>query len=533
VTVWIARRPAAEVAAEVAASSPDLPLAGLRLGVKDNIDVAGLPTTAGCPAFAYEPEASAPVVERLVAAGAVVAGKTNLDQFATGLVGTRTPYGALESPVAPGRVSGGSSSGSAVAVATGEVELALGTDTAGSGRVPAALCGIVGLKPTRGWVSTRGVVPASRSLDCVSVFATDVVGAARAVEEAAGFDPGDPWSRRPPPGGARPVRRLGLPRPALLDAHCDPLSAAAFRDLDLAGHEVVEVDLDPYLEAGDLLYGGAFVAERYAAVGAFIEAHPDDVDPVVGGIIRAAAAVPAHALAADFDRLAGLRRWAEGLWDLVDAVVLPTVPVHPTLAEVAADPLGPNSALGRFTNGTNLLDWCAAAVPAGIRQDGLPFGISVLGPAWTDRAVWAAAATLVGLPAPALHPSCVEIPLVVCGAHLEGQPLHHQLTDRGARLLARTATAPRYRMHVLATDPPKPGLVRVPPGQGASLEVEVWELDAAAFGTFVAAVPAPLTIGSVELADGAWAKGFLCEGHALAGTTDITHRGGWRAWLAR
>lgn len=532
-TTWITRRPPDEVAAEVAAADPGLPLGGLRLGVKDNIDVAGLPTTAGCPAFSYDPAGSATVVERLVAAGATVAGKTNLDQFATGVVGTRSPYGAVESPLAPGHVSGGSSSGSAVAVATGEVDLALGTDTAGSGRVPAALCGVVGLKPTRGWLSTRGVVPACRSLDCVSVFAADVALAARALEVAAGYDDADPWSREEPAdAGGRTVRRLGVPPAAVLDACCHPLVAQAFRDLDLGDHDVVEVDLDPYLEAGTLLYDGAFVAERYAAVGAFVEAHPDDVDPVVGAIIRAASAVPAHALAADLERLATLRRQTEVIWEQVDVVVLPTAPLHPTLAEVAADPTGTNAALGRFTNGTNLLDWCAAAVPVGTRADGLPFGISVLGPAWTDRAVWAAAAALAHLPAPDVAPD-VEIHLVVCGAHLEGQPLHHQLEQRRARLVARTATAPRYRMHELATDPPKPGLLRVPHGQGASIEVEVWALDATSFGTFVAAVPPPLTIGTVELADGSWAKGFLCEGHALAGTTDITHRGGWRAWLAR
>jgi allophanate hydrolase len=533
VTTWIARRPAEEVTAEATTADPGLPLGGLRLGVKDNIDVVGLPTTAGCPAFSYDPGRSATVVERLVAAGATVAGKTNLDQFATGLVGTRSPFGAVESPLAPGHVSGGSSSGSAVAVATGEVELALGTDTAGSGRVPAALCGVVGLKPTRGWLSTRGVVPACRSLDCVSVFAASIALAARALEVAAGYDEADPWSRREPPGaGGRTVHRLGVPSAPVLDTHCHPLVARAFRDLDLGDFEVVEVDLRPYIEAGALLYDGAFVAERYAAVGAFVEAHPDEVDPVVGAIIRAASALPAHALADDLDRLARLRRQTEAIWERVDAVVLPTVPVHPTLAEVAADPTGTSTALGRFTNGTNLLDWCAAAVPAGTRVDGLPFGISVLGPAWTDRAVWAAAASLAHLPAPEVAPTA-EIHLVVCGAHLEGQPLHHQLSERRARLVARTATAPRYRMHELATDPPKPGLVRVPPGQGASIEVEVWALEATGFGSFVAAVPPPLTIGTVELADGTWAKGFLCEGHALAGTTDITHRGGWRAWLAR
>jgi allophanate hydrolase len=533
VTTWISQRPTTEVADDLAATDRSLPLAGQRLAVKDNIDVVGLSTTAGCPAFAYAPDRSATVVERLVAAGATVVGKTNLDQFATGLVGVRSPYGACESPLAPSHISGGSSSGSAVAVATGEADLALGTDTAGSGRVPAALCGVVGLKPTRGWLSTRGVVPACRSLDCVSVFASDVVRAAEAIEVAAGYDPDDPWSRAAPPdAGGRPARRLGVPSVASLRATCHPLVVEAFASLDLGGFTVVEVDLEPYLAAGALLYGSAFVAERYTAVGAFVDAHAEDVDPIVERIIREAGSIRAHELARDLDVLAGLRRRVDEAWAAVDAIVLPTVPDHPTLAAVAADPLGTNTALGRFTNGTNLLDRCAAAVPAGHRSDGLPFGISVLGPAWSDRSIWSAAAVIAGLPGPPVRdPGAID--LVVCGAHLEGQPLHHQLTSRGARLVARTATAPHYRMHELTTLPPKPGLVRVPPGQGASLEVEVWSLDAASFGTFVAAIPAPLTIGTVELADGTWAKGFLCEPYALAGTTDITHRGGWRAWLDR
>jgi allophanate hydrolase len=503
----------------------------VRLAVKDNIDVAGLPTTAGCPAFAYLPEASAPVVERLVAAGAAVVGKTNLDQFATGLVGTRSPYGALESPIAPGRVSGGSSSGSAVAVATGEADLALGTDTAGSGRVPAAFCGVVGLKPTPGWLSTTGVVPACRSFDCVSVFAADVATAAWGIETAAGYDPDDPWSRERPTGAAsRPVRRVGVPDLEAL-AGCDPEVVAAFADLDLSAFDaVVEIDLGPYLEAGQLLYGGALVAERHAAVGAFVEAHPDEVDPTVGAIITAAGHLPASRLAADLERLAALRRASEAVWDDVDAVVVPTAPRHPTFEEVAADPIGVNAQLGRFTNGCNLLGWCAAAVPAGARADGLPFGVTVLGPAWTDRAVWAAAAAIAGMAPPPPHADG-RVLLAVCGAHLDGQPLNHQLTSRRAHLVARTATAPAYRMVRLDTSPPKPGVVRVT-GGGAPLEVEVWSLDPTAFGSFVDEVPAPLVIGTVELADGTTVNGFLCEPHAADGADDITAHGGWRAFLA-
>jgi allophanate hydrolase len=399
VTTWITRRDSALVQAEVAASDPALPLAGLRLAVKDNIDVAGMPTTAGCPAFAYEPAATAPIVERLVAAGAIVAGKTNLDQFATGLVGTRSPYGGLESPVAPGHISGGSSSGSAVAVATGEADVALGTDTAGSGRIPAAFCGVTGLKPTPGWLSTRGVVPACPSFDCISVFARDVATASLAIEVAAGFDAADPWSRLAPvPLASAAVRRIGVPALAVVERWCEPAVTDAFMRLvdrlPAIDVDVVEVDLTPYLDAGELLYGGAFVAERHASVGAFVMDHLDEVDPTVGQIIAAAGRIPAHALARDRGRLEVLRRRANAVWGAADAVVVPTAPFHPTVAEVAAEPLAVNASLGRFSNGCNLVGWCAAAVPAGERSDGLPFGVSVLGPAWTDRAVWAASAAI-------------------------------------------------------------------------------------------------------------------------------------------
>lgn len=528
-TVWISRRDQRDIDADVAAADASLPLAGLLLGVKDNIDVAGLPTTAGCPAFAYEPSRDAPVVARLRAAGAVVAGKTNLDQFATGLVGTRSPYGAVESPIAPGRVAGGSSSGSAAAVALGEVEVALGTDTAGSGRVPAAFCGVVGLKPTRGWLPATGVVPACHSFDCVSVLAREVATAARAVEVAAGYDATDPWSRVAAPRH-RSVSRLGRPSRTLLEATCAPYVIDAFERSLPVSQRVVEVDLGAFLAAGELLYDGAFVAERYAAVGAFVDAHPADVDPVVRGIISAAGGLRAADLAADVRRLAELRQQSLATWDHVDAVVVPTAPFHPTLTQVAADPVGVNAALGRFTNGANLLDWCGAAVPLPVAAGGLPVGVTVLGPAWTDRAVWAAAARIAGQPAPSSRDE--RVLLAVCGAHLEGEPLNHQLTGRGAELVSRAATSPSYRMVALGTDPPKPGLFRVASG-GAAVEVEVWAIDAAAFGSFVAEVPPPLAIGTVELGDGSWVKGFVCEPLAADGAEDITSYGGWRRWRHR
>jgi allophanate hydrolase len=543
--IWIHRPPAEEVLAAAegvarrAAAGDDLPLLGAVAAVKGNIDVAGWPTTAGCPAFASVPRRSAAAVDRLRAAGAVVVGTTNMDQFATGLVGTRSPYGAVRNAHLPSMVSGGSSSGSAVAVALGLVDLALGTDTAGSGRVPAALNGIVGLKPTRGRVSTRGVVPACRSLDCVSVFTPTVAAAVAATAVLSGFDPDDPWSRRPQaPRPASVPARVGVPRGSDLEAdpHLDgdnraALAVAAGRLAD-TGHEVVEVSLDPFLAAGALLYGGAFVAERYAAVGAFISEHPDEVDPTVRSIIEAGAAVPAHQLAADQDRLRALAREAEATWEQIDVLLLPTIPTAFTQDEVAADPFGPNAVLGTYTTFVNLLDQCAVSVPTGVRKDGLPVGVSVVAPAWGDTLAASVAAHVTGEPTPvaAAPPEPGPIFLAVVGAHLTGQPLNHQLTQRSATLVATTTTSADYRLHALPTQPPKPGLVRVADGGGA-IEVEVWQLEPAAFGDFVAQIPAPLGIGRVVLADGSDVAGFLCEPVALPGTEDITALGGWRAYV--
>lgn len=519
--VWITLRPQADVEAEArtvdarAARGEPLPLAGTLLAVKGNIDVAGLPTTAGCPSYAYEPAHDAPAVAALRAAGAIVLGTTNMDQFATGLVGTRSPYGAVRGALDPERVSGGSSAGSAVAVALGIVDLALGTDTAGSGRVPAAFNGIVGVKPTRGLVSTEGVVPACASLDCVTVFARTLPEARSAMTLLAG-GPG-PAPRRPGPWrvAVAPTDQLGELDPGWSAAY----EAAAGR-LARAGVELRTVDLTPFTEAATLLYEGAFVAERYTAVGRFIDTHRDapDLDPTVAGIITAARDLPAHRLLADRERLAVLRAAAERELGDADALLLPTAPGHPTLAEVAADPVGANTRLGRFTNSANLLDLCAVAVPGG-EVDGRPFGVMLLGPAHSDDRIAEIAALL--------RP---PLPVAVVGAHLTGQPLNHQLVSLGARLAATTATAPAYRLYALDTVPPKPGLVRVAAG-GAAIEAEVWELPPAALGAFTAALPRPMTLGSVELADGSSVPGFLCEPRALDGARDITELGGWRAYL--
>ncbi|WP_079178721.1 allophanate hydrolase [Streptomyces humi] len=527
--IWIDLRPREETEAEAraiderVAAGERLPLAGRLFAAKGNIDVRGLPTTAGCPAYAYEPAADAPVVARLRAAGALVLGTTNLDQFATGLVGTRSPYGAVRNAIDPSRISGGSSSGSAVAVALGIVDFALGTDTAGSGRIPAAFNGIVGLKPTRGLVPTAGVVPACASIDCVTVFARTLAEAEQALSHAAaGPEHALPPLPRRRPGPWRvavpPIGQLGE-----LDEGWVAAYEAAVARLTAAGASVRTLDLTPFTEAAAMLYEGAFVAERYTAVGPFVDklisSGGEGLDPTVAGIITRARDIPAHRLFADQERLADLRARALAELSDADALLLPTAPGHPTLAEVAADPLGANARLGRFTNSTNLFDLAAVAVPAG-EVNGLPFGVMLIGPAFTDERLAAIARSL--------EP---RVRLAVLGAHLTGQPLNSQLLAQGAVLDGTTTTAPAYRFHALRTDPPKPGLVHVG-GGGAAIETEVWTLPAEGLGRLLASLPRPMTLGTVELADGTTAAGFLCEPDALTDAEDITRYGGWRAFLA-
>ncbi|MBI1260817.1 MAG: allophanate hydrolase [Rhizobiales bacterium] len=553
--VWISRVPEETVlerARALDALSPEkkarLPLFGLPFAIKDNIDLAGLPTTAACPAFAYEPAENAVVVARLMAAGAIPMGKTNLDQFATGLVGTRSPHGAPRSVFNSDYVSGGSSSGSAVSVAAGLVTFALGTDTAGSGRVPAAFNNIVGLKPSRGLLSTRGVVPACRSLDCVSIFALSAEEATTIFNQAACFDVRDAYSRaRMPSDPIVPGESFtfAVPRASDLsffgDGEAERLFSEAIERLESLGGRARRIDFAPFKEVAALLYEGPWVAERMAAVGRFIAEHPKETDPVVAEIILAGANKKAVEAFESFYRLEELRRVVSTLMADIDVLVVPSAPTIYRVDELAKEPVKLNSRLGTYTNFMNLLDMSGIAVPAGIGANGLPFGVTFAGPAFGEARLVELArrfGTALNLApgAPALNQKIDDassIEVVVVGAHMSGLPLNHELTSRGAIFLERTKTQSCYRFYALAGGPPfRPGLVRVDEGGGA-IEVEIWRMPRVQFGGFMAGIPSPLGIGTLEIAGGRQVKGFICEPSGLAGAEDITALGGWRAYMAQ
>ncbi|TVV76809.1 allophanate hydrolase [Sphingomonas solaris] len=540
--VWIARFDATALRAAAAAIDARvargevLPLAGVPFAVKDNIDVAGLDTTAACPAFAYAPARSAEVVERLVAAGAIVIGKTNLDQFATGINGTRSPYGIPRNAYNRAWISGGSSSGSAVAVAAGLVAFALGTDTAGSGRIPAAFNHLVGLKPSRGRWSSRGLIPACRTLDCITVMAGTVDDAALVDDLVAGFDVDDVFSRALP-DVPRATRRIGVPR-VEQRAWFGDIESGFLYDTALAGldAEIVEIDMAPLAEAARLLYDGPWVAERTAAIRDFLKGQPDAIHPVVRGIVEQGLSYSAVDVFTGTYRLAALARMAEAMWTDIDLLLLPTAPTSYRVSEMLAAPVALNASLGTYTNFVNLLDMAAIAVPTGCHASGVGFGVTLIGPAGTDRALAAAAKTL--FPAPASVPpldlegSMEKVRIAVVGAHLKDMPLHWQLTSREATFVGEAKTAPVYRLFAMAGSvPPKPALIH--DETGGAIALEVYELDMAAFGSFVAEVPPPLAIGTVTLADGSLVKGFVAEPRAMAGAEDITALGGWRAYIAR
>lgn len=543
--IWISRATrselldaAAAVDARVAAGE-DLPLAGVPFAVKDNIDVAGFETTAACPAFAYEPEDDAGVIERLLAAGAVCVGKTNLDQFATGLNGSRSPYGIPRNASNLNYVSGGSSSGSSVAVAAGLVAFSLGTDTAGSGRVPAAFNHLIGMKPTKGRWSTRGLVPACRTIDCITVFTDDTADARLVDGVVAAFDVADPYSK---PLADQPlaVRRIGVPRREQRvffgDGESEYLYDKALAKLATLG-ELVEIDLAPLLEAAQLLYGGPWVAERTAAMEGILASNPLAVDPTVRAVVEPGKAMSAVELFNGIYRMADLKRHADLLWADIDMMAFPTTGTTYRVSEMLAAPIALNSNLGLYTNFVNLLDMAALAVPAGIRANATGFGITLIGPADTDRALLDAAdayLAVADLPAPPpldLEGKMQTVKLAVVGAHLKDMPLHWQLTSRDAEFVGAFETAPSYKLYAIADSvPPKPALVH--DEGGAAIKVEVYELGVAEFGSFTVDVPAPLAIGNVTLADGTTVKGFVSEPRALTGAEDITHLGGWRAFIA-
>lgn len=534
-----------------------LPLYGVPFAAKDNIDAVGFETTAGCPAYAYSPGEDATVIARLKAAGAVLIGKTNLDQFATGLVGTRSPYGAVSNAFKPEVISGGSSSGSASVTARGLVPFALGTDTAGSGRVPAGLNNLVGLKPTKGLFSIHGVVPACRSLDCVSIFALTVNDAGKVADAMDGFDADDAFSRKAPyalpldgPAIRRPgpIKRLAIPEhPQWFgDQQAEAAWNTAISQWRQQNVELVSLDFSPMLELAALLYEGPWVAERHAAVDSFMASHSSDMNPVVKGIIGNATKFTAtDTFGAQYRKEELLRQIDELLAD-VDALLVPTAPTAPTIEAVNKDPVTLNSQLGTYTNFVNLADFSALAIPAGFRDDELPFGVTLISGAWKDTELqhlacqWLNAhPTPLGAtdkPRPEESPgaalSTPTIQVAVVGAHLSGMPLNTQLTERYSTLIEQTTTSANYRLYALPnTTPPKPGLKRVAAGEGREIIVEVWEMPASAFGSFVDLIPAPLGIGNVELADGRWVNGFICEGYGFEGARDVTEFGGWRAYM--
>jgi allophanate hydrolase len=556
--IFITQRSEEDARAEARALPPfdpgAYPLWGLPFAVKDNIDVGGLPTTAACPDYAYVPGRDSFVVARLRAAGAIPIGKTNLDQFATGLVGVRSPYGVPRNALDPSIVPGGSSSGSAVAVARGIVSFALGTDTAGSGRVPAALNNIVGLKPSLGALSASGVVPACRTIDTISVFALTVPDAWTAFAAACAGDPADAYSRAipaPPLGAPPPVLTVAVPDEASREFFGDRAQAAQFDDtlahLSALGARIDPIDFTPFFDVARMLYEGAWVAERMTVVEELMRRSPGALHPVTAGIIGAADRLSAADAFRGIYRLAELRRRAEALMAGADLLCVPSIPTFFTLSDLEADPVGPNSRLGTYTNFVNLMDMCGIAVPTGWRSDGRPGSATLLARAGQDGLAAALAeglhrraASRLGAtghvvpprPAPDTGPAPGETAVALVGAHMSGLPLNHQITGRGGRFLSATRTAEEYRLYALPGGPPaRPGLLRVTRG-GAAIAVELWALRAEALGSLLAEIPSPLGLGQVRIADGRRVIGFLAEAAGLDGAEDITAFGGWRAFLA-
>lgn len=542
-------------AATLGTYDPSVPLWGIPYAVKDNIDVRGIETTAACPAYAYTPELDAFVVARLRAKGALMIGKTNLDQFATGLVGVRTPYGAPRNAVDPLIVPGGSSGGSGVIVGHGIVTFSLGTDTAGSGRVPAALNNIVGLKPTLGALSASGVVPACRTLDTISIFALTVDDAYTAFSVAQGYDPADAFSKAFQHENLTSVpsgQRIGVPDNASIEFLGDEIQKDAFaRDIDFLtaqGHRIDYIDFGPLYAVAHMLYEGAWVAERYTVIQDLLARDADAVHPVTRQIISHAEGMSAADAFRGIYRLADLKRAAESLLENLDMLCVPTIPTFYSVADLEADPVTPNSNLGTYTNFVNLLDMCGITVPTSPRSDGRPGSVTLLAEAGHDARLAAVArgfetgctrkmgGTAHPLPQPQPLPAAPSdrFELAVCGAHMSGLPLNGQLMDCGAEFVKKTQTSARYHFYALAGEPPaRPGLVRSEATQASSVSLEIWSLPKTSLGNFIEGIPAPLAIGSIELSDATWVKGFLCEASAVKGARDISHIGDWRKYLSQ
>jgi len=542
-----------EQAAALGAHDPAKPLWGIPYVIKDNIDVGGKPTTAACPAYEYLAEKDAFVVQQLKDAGALAIGKTNLDQFATGLVGVRSPYQPPKNSVDPKIVPGGSSSGSAVAVGHGIVSFSLGTDTAGSGRVPGALNNIAGLKPTRGALSATGVVPACRTLDTISIFALTVEDTYAVYQVAAGYDEADAYSRRiatPPLSPVPPKLRIGIPDAATIEFCGDAVQAQSFADtvalLESEGAEIVEVNFTPFYDVALMLYEGAWVAERHTVIEDLMRDNPEAVHPVTRQVVGAALKLTATDAFRGFYRLKELARKTEPVLASLDLLCVPTMPTFYSVADLEADPIGPNSRNGTYTNFVNLLDMCGLAVPVAPRSDGRPGSVTLLAAAGQDALLAAIGCRLEQLgnhtlgatgwplpdaepPAPAAGPN--EIAIAVCGAHMSGMALNHELTSRGGRFLEATQTSDAYSLYALAGGPPKrPGLVRGDKGSGAPIDLEIWALPLAETGSFLKGIPAPLGLGTLELSDGRTVTGFLCEAVGLGGAENITHLKSWRSF---
>lgn len=554
--IWIYRLSREELEPYIArlnGESPEsLPLYGVPFVIKDNIDLAGVPTTAACADFAYTPERSATVVQKLIDAGAIPLGKTNLDQFATGLVGVRSPYGVCKNAIDPHYISGGSSSGSAVAVALGLASFALGTDTAGSGRVPAAFNNLIGLKPTRGRLSTHGVVPACRSLDCVSIFARNCSDAETVLTLSEGFDAEDAYSRAVPsplPSQNSTPRRIGIPRvgqlqffgnheaEALYQRACESLSRDA---------ELIEIDYEPLLETAKLLYHGPWVSERSSAIANFVAEHPDSLHPTIAEIIQPGNDISAITAFQGQYRLQALQQQVTQMWHDIDMLLLPTTGTIYRIDAVEQEPVKRNTELGYYTNFVNLLDLAALAIPMGFQDNGLPLGVTLMAPAWHESALLRYGASLWpqwvdhsgSASLPVVSPESLQaealgyLPLVVCGAHLSGMALNHQLTERGGWLLEATRSANDYRLYALQGGPlPRPAMVH-DHHYGRDIEVEVWALPLKRVGDFLQGIAKPLGLGKVKLADGRYETGFICAASELGDAFEITGFGSWRGFMA-